>query len=285
MPFSFSCAQFTFPLLSPEKAFDLIALLDFEGVDLALFEGRSHHQPSAILQAPEAQGESLRSELGRRRLRPADVFLQTGPRPAVKAVNAPDPSVRADNRKTVEGIIVFARALGATHITGLPGVCHQGGDEASDWARAVEETHWRVDACREAGITYAVEPHMGSILADPETVGRFLEAVPGLTLTLDYGHFICQGMPNERIHPLLPRASHFHARGATAGALQCPVSENTVDYPAVLERLSAAGYRGWICLEYVWNQSNGCNRTDNLSETLLLRDALRRGPDSPLIHP
>lgn len=37
-----SCADFTFPLLQHDKVLDLIALLEFKGVDIGLFSGRSH---------------------------------------------------------------------------------------------------------------------------------------------------------------------------------------------------------------------------------------------------
>ncbi|MEP0843201.1 MAG: hypothetical protein HRF43_10895, partial [Phycisphaerae bacterium] len=41
-----ACADFTFPLLDHDRALDLIALLEFDGVDVGLFEGRSHLWPS-----------------------------------------------------------------------------------------------------------------------------------------------------------------------------------------------------------------------------------------------
>jgi hypothetical protein len=31
-----------------------------------------------------------------------------------------------------------------------------------------------------------------------------------------------------------------------------------------------------MCLEYVWIDWEGCNRTDNISETIILRDFLRK---------
>jgi hypothetical protein len=45
-----ACADFSFPLLPHDKALDLIALLDFEGVDIGLFEGRSHLWPSRVFE-------------------------------------------------------------------------------------------------------------------------------------------------------------------------------------------------------------------------------------------
>jgi sugar phosphate isomerase/epimerase len=272
----FSCADFTFPLLRHDQALALLELLEFQGVDLGVFEDRSHQFPSQIAVDPVGAGARLREKLERRGQQAADVFLQTGPEPALAAANDPHPAIRERNRHLVQAMISYCRELGAKHLTGLPGVLHNGIHADDDWQRAVNETRWRLDACQSAGITYAIEPHVGSILSDPASTLRFLKAVPGLTLTLDYGHFVYQGMTNESVHPLLLHASHFHARGGAKGALQSTVKDSTIDFAAILKGLSQANYTGWICLEYVWIDWEGCNRTDNLSETLLLRDELTR---------
>jgi len=272
--FPYSCADFTFPLLSHEKVLDLLQLLEFSAVDLGIFEDRSHHYPSEIAQDPSAAADRLKDSLDRRGLTPADVFVQTGAEPPVAAANDPDSAVRTRNVATFDAMINFTAHLGAKHLTGLPGVAHEGSDPQADWDLAVAEARRRAEVCRERGITYAVEPHIGSILPDPPTTLRFLEAVPGLTLTLDYGHFIYEGVDNASVHPLIPHASHFHARGGAKGLLQTPVEENEIDFPAILRQLRDCGYSGYLCLEYVYVNWAGCNRTDNLSETLRLREQL-----------
>ena len=74
-----ACADFTFPLLSHDKALDLVALLDFEGVDIGLFEGRSHLWPSRVFQDLKGSARELSGKLRDRGLELADVFLQTAP--------------------------------------------------------------------------------------------------------------------------------------------------------------------------------------------------------------
>lgn len=271
----FSCADFTFPLLPHGKVLDLLKLLDFEAVDLGVFEDRSHHYPSRIAADVPAAVAAMEKALGDRGLAAADVFVQTGAEPPVAAANDPDGSVRGGNRELFRAMVAYARGIGAAHLTGLPGVLHEGIDPAADWDLAREEAAWRVAACKEEGIAYAVEPHVGSILPDPETTLRFLGEVPGLTLTLDYGHFLYQGMENERVHPLLPHASHFHARGGAPGQLQATVKDNRIDFAAAVSGLAEAGYEGFLCLEYVYVDWEGCNRTDNVSETLQLRELLQ----------
>lgn len=270
----YSCADFTFPLLSHDKVLALLRLLEFDAVDLGVFEGRSHLYPSTILSDISGHADRLRRGLERNQLDISDVFLQTGAEPSEAAANDPDPAVRESNRTVYRGILDFARRLGCKHLTGLPGVRHAGVDPNQDWELGVNEAAWRVKAARDEGITYAVEPHVGSLLPDPESTLRFLKAVFGLTLTLDYGHFIYQGMENHAVHPLLPHASHFHARCGAKGRLQATAAENVINFSEIARRMRAIGYDAYLCIEYVWVDWEGCNRTDNISETLLLRKLL-----------
>ena len=273
-PMKLSCADFTFPLLPHEKVLQLIRLLDIEAVDLGIFEDRSHHYPSEVARDPESAARRILPQLEANGLSVADVFLQTGAEPSVAAANTPEAGVRKANRDTFLRLLDFAVSIGSRHLTGLPGVRHPDASMEDDWNRACEEADWRLETTRKAGIIYAVEAHVGSILPDPEASLRFLSQVPGLTLTLDYGHFIYQGMDNEAVHPLLPHASHFHARGGAKGQLQSTLKDNTIDFAAIVRGLRETGYAGSLCLEYVYVDWEGCNRTDTVSETLQLKQLL-----------
>ena len=46
MKLKLSCADFTFSLVTHKQSLDLVSMLGFEGIDIGLFEGRSHLQPS-----------------------------------------------------------------------------------------------------------------------------------------------------------------------------------------------------------------------------------------------
>lgn len=269
-----SCADFTFPLLPHDKVLQLIRLLDIEAVDLGIFEDRSHHYPSEVARDPEAAARRILSHLEANGLSVADVFLQTGAEPSVAAANTPEAAVRKANRDTFIRLLDFAVSIGSRHLTGLPGVRHPDASTEDDWIRACEEAAWRLATAHQAGVTYAIEAHVGSILPDPEASLSFLSQVPGLTLTLDYGHFIYQGMDNETVHPLLPHASHFHARCGAKGQLQSTLRDNTIDFGAIIRGLHETGYAGRLCLEYVYVDWEGCNRTDNVSETIKLKQLL-----------
>ncbi len=270
-----SCADFTFPLLSHPEVFHLVRLLGVEAVDIGLFSERSHLQPEQILKNAGLAGKQLRRQLEEHGLLLADVFLQLGREPRHRPVNDPDEHVRQQNRDRFRSAIEFAHSAGCQHLTGLPGTPMEGQSPADRLALAVEETAWRLAAAREAGLVYSVETHLGSNCPSPETALTFLEQVPGLTLTLDYGHFVYQGLPSGAADLLLPCATHFHARCGAMGRLQTRFPLNQIDFRPMVRHCLDAQRPPWICLEYVWIDWEGCNEVDNLSETILLKRHLQ----------
>jgi sugar phosphate isomerase/epimerase len=271
----YSCADFTFPLLDHERVLALIALLDLQGVDIGLFEGRSHLWPSReFAQLPES-ARRLRRQLDAHGLQAADIFLQLDPDFVPYAVNQPDAARRQHARDQFVRALEYASLVGAGHVTALPGVLFDGEPESASWARAVDELAWRVEQARAAGVLFGVEPHVGSIAPSPARAAALVAEVPGLTLTLDYTHFVRLGVPDAEIEPLVPLASHFHVRGAHKGRLQASFARSTIDYARVLRAMAACGYAGWLGIEYVWQDWEGCNECDNVAETIQFRDFLR----------
>ena len=207
-------------------------------------------------------------------LKVSDVFIQTGANHRERAANSPEARERKAGYEMFLSALEFAVACGSRHITGLPGMPFEGVSASDGLKLAAEESSRRAAAAKQAGLIYGVEAHVGSIAPTPAAALELIHAGEGISLTLDYGHFIYAGHTNEEIHPLLEHASHFHARGAAPRQLQAPMKENTVDFSYVTHSLERRNYPGWICLEYVWIDWEGCNRADNVSETVLLRDTL-----------
>jgi len=270
----FSCSDYTFPLLTPSQRFALLQLLGFKFVDIGLFERSEGLRPGQLMAEPRAFIKQLKGDLKSAGLQVADVFLQIGLDPSEFAANDSSSLIRARNRKTFLAALDLCSALGCTHMTGLPGVWHEGVDNAADLALAVNEAGWRQHVASGAGISYAVEAHVGSICSDIVSTRSFLESVPGLSLTLDYGHFVASNLNSLDVHSLLPLASHVHVRGGAPKRLQTPVSENKIDFAGMMRRLQKLRYNGFLAVEYVWVDWEQCNRTDNVSETILLRRLL-----------
>jgi sugar phosphate isomerase/epimerase len=275
MKLKLACADFTFPLLPHGRVLDLIAMLEFDGVDIGLFEERSHLWPSKELKSPTNSGNRLHRKLAERGLKCADVFLQMDPSFVPYAINHPEAARRRRARDWFLKTLDYAAAAGAKHVTALPGVRFETEAPSVSWQRTCDELAWRDAQAKSSGIVFSVEAHVGSIAPDPKTALRLVRDVQGLTLTLDYTHFTRVGFPDSATEPLVAHASHFHARGARKGRLQSPFSKNTIDYARVLQAMRKANYRGYVGVEYVWIDWEHCNEVDNLSETIQMRDFLR----------
>ena len=275
MKLKLACADFTFPLLTHERALDLISMLEFDAVDIGLFEGRSHLWPSREFKNPANSGARLARKLKERGLQCADVFLQMAPNFIPYAINHPEAARRRRARDWFLKALDYGKATGAKHVTTLPGVTFESESSADSWRRCCDELLWRCEKARECQITFSIEAHVGSIVSTPKLALRLVRSVPGLSLTLDYTHFTRAGLPDKAAETLVAYASHFHARGARRGRLQASFKENRIDYNRVLRAMKKANYRGYIGVEYVWIDWEHCNEVDNLSETILFRDFLR----------
>ena len=276
MNYKLACADFTFPLLSHESSIGLIGMLELDGVDIGLFENRSHLWPSREFKNVTRSARALARKVGDRGLRVADVFLQMDEDFVPYAINHPQARRRRKARDWFEKTLAYACEAGCPHVTCLPGVYFDGEPRAESWQRCLDELAWRLERAQEQGIRFSVEAHLGSIAPTPKSALRLVESVPGLTLTLDYTHFTRRGVPDSEVEPLVAYASHFHVRGARRGRLQCSFRDSTIDYRRVLRAMKKTGYDGYLGVEYVWTDWEHCNEVDNVSETVLFRDFLRK---------
>ena len=272
MKLKLACADFTFPLLSHDKVLDLISMLEIRGVDIGLFEGRSHLQPSTVFRDLKKNARELKDKLGNRGLAPADIFLQTALDFVSTAPNHPDMEIRKKARELFLETLEFASECEGRHVSVLPGVHFDGESHDSSLERCVDELSWRCENARKYNIIFSIEAHIGSIVQTPKEVLKLLGNTPGLTLTLDYTHFTKIGTADAEVEPLIQYASHFHARGASKNRIQTVLKESTIDYSRIVKVMKNVDYPGYIGLEYTWNEWEDCNKTDNISETILLRN-------------
>ena len=275
MTFRLACADFAFPLLSHDHTLDLVTMLGFDGIDIGLFEGRSHLWPSREFKDTPKSARILRGKLADRGLEAADVFLQMHSDFVPYAINHRESRRRKKARDWFQKSLEYAGTLGCSHVTTLPGVTFDEESRSLSLGRACDELAWRQELSQANGITFAIEAHVGSLISSPKAALAMLERVPGLTLTLDYTHFTKLGMPDSEVEPMLPYATHFHARGARKGRLQTSFGGNAIDYKRIARCLRENDYRGFIGIEYVWLDWEHCNEVDNLSETILFRDFFR----------
>lgn len=270
-----ACADFTFPLLAHNKVLQLIAMLDCKGVDIGLFSGRSHLTAESEFRQINLRAKALKQQMQDLGLVATDVYLQLDTDLAKYAINHPEINRRQFARESFLKLIDYANELRADHITTLPGMHFAGEEETDSVKRCHEELIWRLEKVAGSTLSFGVEAHVGSPFTSPGDTKALLDAVPGLTLTLDYTHFIRNGYRQEEVDTLLGYASHFHARGARKDRLQVSMADNSIDYSKIIENLKKVHYNGWIGLEYIWINWERCNEVDTLSETIRLRDILK----------
>jgi sugar phosphate isomerase/epimerase len=273
MAIRLACADFSFPLLPHASALKLIADLGFEGVDIGLFGGGAQLSPEKVLTNIPKSARELSTRVAEAGLNIADIFLIPGSFD-VLAANHPEAAERRKSRDLFARCLGLVTACGGKHMTALPGIPWQGESLEASTSRSADELAWRVDQAKAAGVVFSIEPHLESIVESPEATIALLDRTPGLTVTLDYTHFTYQGIPDDRIEVLIPRASHFHARGASFDRLQTPIQQNVIDYPRIIHAMQRNGYAGYIGVEYCWDEWKQCNEIDVLSETIQMRDLL-----------
>jgi len=270
-----TCTSFSFPLLSFERSLRQIALLDIPNVDLGAHAAGRHLRPDRIEADPRREAEAVRTAADAAGVGIADLFPTFGHGFRDRAANSPDRATRDANRRRFRAFVQFCQQAACPGITLLPGVIWDELGPEQSLTLAREALTDLVEMGRSAGLRVSIEPHLESVVEQPERALELVRAVPGLQLTLDYTHFIAAGIAPERVHPLIPYAGHFHARQGAPGMLQAPHDQGTIDYADIVRRLSQAGYAGRLCVEYLWQEWRGCNRLDVVSESIILRDQLR----------
>jgi sugar phosphate isomerase/epimerase len=266
-------SDFGYPGLSPEFLLDLMVELGIDGVSIGLFPGRSNWPLDEIAADPQGMAERIRTALAARDLGLSDVFHIPARKLTELTVNHPDAAQREESERLFAIYADFAAAVGSTGITLPPGLVFGGESWEAAANRASENLSRRIEIARERGLRCSVEPHIlslrpysGSLIDTPAKTLELIDRTPGLELTLDYGHYTVQGIPDREIEPLLDHTRHFHVRGADKGLVQTRFEDNVVDYGRAIDRLCEIGYDGWIEVEQIYDQRPGCSNCDNIQE-------------------
>ncbi|WMS43584.1 sugar phosphate isomerase/epimerase family protein [Acuticoccus sp. MNP-M23] len=254
----------SFTELTLREAWGVTQAIGLGAMDLGLL-----HRPAldraAILADPQAAAAKVR-DIG---ISVSNLYWLFGASPFDRAVS--DPAALDENLADFRKVVAFAAAIGAPSIFVLPGVAHAGTRLSDAFAASVRALAALKPVADEAGVLLTVEPHVGGLIACPEMAEQLVDAVPGLKLTLDYAHFVAMGYPQAEIDRLAPHAGHVHLRQARPGALQAKLGEGTLDFVAMIETLRAAGYDGYLALEYVHQAYMNTLSDDVLTETVSLK--------------
>ncbi len=262
-----SCHTWGFNDRSLEEALGTAARMGFRNVDVG---SGVHLDTERAAAHPNEAAEYVRGLLQFYSLNLTDLYLM------LPYINAPDPAKREEQVVLFRQLLPFALALGTPGLTISPGIQHSDGADHS-LARSIPVLLEIVQAAADSDLRISYEPHMDSSVISPEQALLVVEAVPGLSITLDYAHFIVQGYTLEDLQPLLQHTSHVQIRQAVKGRLQTPHEQGRIDFDVLIHDLAKEDYHGVLCVEYMTTVGwHGMMPVNVVKETIKTRDALKK---------
>ncbi len=271
-------SQYTFEAIPFEGTLAICHSMGFKGVVVAAFAGRGKDalNPFEIAANPQKWADHLNALLDKYQLECVDFFPQFALSFRDRAVNHPDAAIRQKNIEDFRGIARFCKLTRTPGVTVLPGAYFLDKSLEANLDLSAESLRQYVQIAGDEGVDVYFEPHMGSLCDEPELALALLERVPGITLALDYSHFVVQYVSLERIHALIPHAGTIHVRQAKGGKIQTRYKEGIIDFVDMVKRLEAAGYKDCVTIEYVCADWFGANEADTLNETMVAKAALEQ---------
>ena len=268
---AFSCHTWAFNDLTLMEGLGTIARMGFRHVDIGSGAGLN---AARAAENPRRAAAEISADLALVNLRLGDLYLM------LPRISLADADKRQKELDLYRALLPFAIALQTPGITLSPGLAHPP-EDVEAWDRAVDALREMVRLGKAAGLHISIEPHLDSLAHTPEGALRLLRDVPGLSLTLDWAHMVCQGIPHAEIAALLPHTRHIQIRMAAKGQLQTPFDAGQIDTAQVMGALIDAGYEGLVCIEYMQTPGwHGMLPVDPIIESARLRDALRAARDS-----
>jgi len=202
----------------PAESLPVLRELGFDRVELAFYEGWTAVGPRGV------EESQLRMTL--RQLALEAVALNVGvgglSRPAAR-------SAVTDCLRLAHALEIGVVTVQAEPVLDLPALVRSAG---------------------RAGITLAVETHLGYVTESATGAIRLLAEVPGLGLTLDPSHYAFLGQESD-LAGLVGRAAHVHYRDAARGTLQLAPGEGAIDPASFVRCLVDGGFAGTVTVEYV----------------------------------
>lgn len=270
MTLEFSCHTWAFNDLTLPEALGTIARMGFRYADIG---SGANLNAARAAERPQTAASEIKDDLAAFNLKLADLYLM------LPRISLDSEDKRQADISLFKALMPFAKALDTPGITLSPGLTHPAEDvEAQD--RTVAALREMVRLGKENGLRVSIEPHLDSMAPTPEAALKLVKDVPGLEITLDWAHMICQGARDKDVLALLPHVRHVQVRQAARRKLQTTFSKGSLNVDEVLAALASVEYTGVICVEYMKTVGwQGMAAVDSISESARLRDALRDARD------
>ncbi|MGY1636109.1 sugar phosphate isomerase/epimerase family protein [Geodermatophilus sp. SYSU D00742] len=239
------CSTISFRRLPLPAALAQVAAQGFGETDLGALPGVCDHVPIPL---PAGLVDEL-----------AEQVLAGGV--AVRVVNADVGDMDAPDldgpvlRQRLRPLAELARAVGTSTIV-LP--CGRVGttprsELADDVAAVARALTTAAEFLGDAGLDLLVEaPHSRRLCADLDRAEQLYEALGDAPVgaVLDLSHVVAGGGDEvDAVRRFGDRVRHVHLRDAVRGDINRSIGRGEVDFPAAIDALTTAGYRGHYSLE------------------------------------
>jgi sugar phosphate isomerase/epimerase len=254
-----------------EEAAGIATALGFEAMDLDGVMGTTLDR-DGILRSDPGEVRRVKSL----RLAIPNIHWTFRPGSGLPPINDPDPSERSRKREQIKRLAEFCCEAGILSIMVLPGAFLPGQSASEAHRLSCDALNEFLLITQPAKVALMFEPHVGSSFESPTSAAWLAEHASGVGICLDYSHFICLGYTVPDVDPLIPYTTHVHLRQARSGLLQTELADGTINFALVLDKLRQAGYGGYLSVEYVHQQYIGATNVDIITETVKMRDFVRR---------
>jgi sugar phosphate isomerase/epimerase len=266
----FACHTWAFNDLTLPEALGTIARLGFRYVDIG---SGANLNAARAAERPRDFAREIKQDLQTFNLNLSDLYLM------LPRISVDDETRREADLTLYKNLIPFATEIGTPGITLSPGLVHPETDEdARD--RTILTLREMVKIGKDAGLRVSIEPHLDSMATTPDAALVYVKEVPGLEITLDWAHMICQGIRDRDVMTLLPHTRHVQVRQAARNKLQTPFKQGKLNVDEIFNALVNADYRGLVCIEYMKTTGwHGMAEVDSITESVMLRDAFKQTRD------
>lgn len=249
-----SCNSSLLSQFSIQQAIDILAEHDYQAIDISLEKAPPFLPPPPPHMSPQA-GAKVRSQV---RIHAEEAGV------AIAALNAhtnlihPVPEARQTNLEFVKEALNLAADLGAGNVVVGGGRKEFYGRESEYWERLVTALRHLTANATRLGVTLAVEAGSlpGSLLHNLSRMQYLLshEGLETLAVLFDSGHYQVRGDSVVAAYRALrQRVVHVHAKDANGNLEDFefpPLGQGDVDFDGLLGTMAAAGYDGYISIEY-----------------------------------
>jgi sugar phosphate isomerase/epimerase len=255
-----SCSSLAFSDMEWDKALEEIQKLGFHYVDLAMFEGWTHVNPST-LSDPDGHGKKINAVCERLKIEPIAIHTNfaLGDPKLFPGLTVQDAGARKTILTQFERVVTCAKSADIPLVNVMPGRFIENVPRETCLKSAGDLLTQMHALAARRGLLLSFENHTDSIGQDPDHAAYLLEHVPGLRLDYDPSHVVSNEYSLEQTAKLMRHVAHVGIRNAKPRDFNLPLVDGELSYPIrpFLDAFIAAKVNAYVSVEYFRPEDRG----------------------------